>query len=211
MTYPVGGLPPLVTVEQLEHALRVAPGTLDLDQATQAILSASGAVRDVCGWRIDYEEVTDFPVKLKGGRVLFLPTAHLVSVDSVKLDSEVLDPYIPGSVDTLYDYIILWEAAALRSHYTFLWPVTQGRVQVSFSHGYDLDPDESPSGHAPPIPPGIKNVVLAVAARSMENLIGHGSLKVGQVSQTFTPGTPGPFVVSKSESHQLAPHKLWNE
>lgn len=210
MSYPGNGphpLPPLISIELLETHLQIPLGTLEITYAMSLINGACGAIRDVCHWRIDREVVTNYRPEGDWSRLLLLPTAHLVSVEEVRIDGEVL---VPFALNMAWDYSIATRPAALKLRNTrYGWPETEGRIEIDFTHGYLLDYDESlgefTHGAHSGLPSGLESIILAVAERAESGSEGLASLKVGGITESYAgSGAPLNFVVSNSEREQLA-------
>lgn len=205
-------LPPLITVTMLEDYLDLEHGTLPADQADRAVRGASGAVRDECDWRLDYEEVVGYEPSGDGSNMLFLPTKHLVEVTRVVVDGVIWAPF---TVDGDWDYSVKTKTCALRARGWHRWPVEEGRIQINFAHGWELSYEESPGEspgevtHISGLPDGLVNVLLTVAARSLNNPEGYSSLKVGQVSESYAgAGIPTNFTLSKADIDALSSYKV---
>lgn len=151
---------PLATVGELErHLQRVFD---DQGRAEQALVLASGAVRAYCGWDL-HLETTTFQVDGDGSQVLSLPTLHLIALDELRINGEVI-----GVTDARYP---LWS----RKGQLFRaagWAANLS-VEADVMHGYD------------PIPDLIKLVVLDLAGRQLSNPEGYSQKTVGVVSVTY--------------------------
>jgi hypothetical protein len=151
---------PLVTVGELEIHLQ---RTVEPDVGELAVTLASGAVRAYCGWDLA-RETTTFHIVSDGGKLLTLPTLHLLSVDEVRAGTDVVDaavwPYSYSQKGQIWGY---WARGV--------------EYQLDVVHGYE------------PIPDLIKLVTLDVAARHLNNPEGLTSAATSSVSRTWATGS----------------------
>lgn len=117
-----------------------------------AIEAASGVVRDICGWHVFPSVAETVRVRGSGASVVMLPTLHLTGVTAVRVDGAAVSGFT-------------WHAAGYLSE-----RVTRGAVEVDIIHGY-----ASP-------PPGLVDVVLAIAERIMANPTSATTERLGDYS-----------------------------
>lgn len=124
-----------------------------------ALTKAEAAVRAYCRWHVAPVKPDTVTLWGVGDGVLLLPSLHVVSVESVTVDGEPVTDFE-------------W-----REHGTLHGAGWRGRVEVSFTHGYDA---ESPAFEV------VRGTILAVAARAKVSPSGVVRAQVGQVSETYT-------------------------
>lgn len=145
---------------------------------------AEAAVRAYCGWHVAPVKSATVTAWGVGDGVLLLPSLHVASVESVTVDG-----------DPVTDYT--W-----REHGTLHGRCWRGRVEVSFTHGFDVD---SPAYQV------VRGLILAVAARAKASPNGVMRAQVGQVSETYSQtatNQAGGVALLTSEKNLLAPYKL---
>lgn len=151
-------MPTLATEPELEIYLQRA---VSADLAGLALESASGVVRDYCGWEISREDTTFIVDTDTNATLLDLPTMYLVEVTEIRVNGEaVADTVIPQPS---------WRA---RGQIFWTWP-RYAKVEVDATHGYET------------IPGVVRLVTLAVAARIINNPDDVKSSSVGSVSRTY--------------------------
>ena len=91
---------------------------------------ATGAVRDYCGWRVAKTAAETFTVRSSGSAALFLPSLHVVSVDSVTEDGVVL-----AASDFEWDAGGVLERVGVAG-----WKTGRRTVTVTVTHGYESCP-----------------------------------------------------------------------
>ena len=162
--------------------------TADLDaylsgDPQAALDRATATVRAYCGWHVAPQATTSVVVDAPDSTVL-LPSLHVTDVASVTVDGE---PVPVGDVVWGEDGVLKLNRCSRR-----------GRVEVTFTHGYDVVPN-------------VAGVILALAAREKENPTGVARAQVGQVSETYSQAahnqTAGGSLLA-TERASLAPYKL---
>ncbi|MCW2904922.1 MAG: hypothetical protein JWO67_7187 [Streptosporangiaceae bacterium] len=174
---------PLASVAQLTNRLQ---RPLNADEATQALTDASGLVRAIAHQTFSF--VADETVELAGGdRVLRLPERPLVLDDTHPLTVVELGDFGAITVPMIQhrDYEV--SGGELSRSYPWYWNrnrlmgwpynrvlgVWTPRVQVTYSHGYQVIPDD------------VVSIVLDVAQVLMSNPDGVRSRTIGGYSETF--------------------------
>ncbi|WP_280371160.1 hypothetical protein [Nocardia wallacei] len=137
---------PLAAVADLAAKLKVPENELDPAAATLALETASGLIRDRCGWPISQETVIAAALDGDGSPSLWLPTLHLTAVGPVVVDAREL------VVGTEYDWTSYGKLIRAGR-----WPCRPRSVTVTYTHGYD------------PVPAGAKGVCVKLAAAGYEN------------------------------------------
>lgn len=115
----------------------------DLDDGhdESSIAQAAGLIRDACGWHIAPSITEDRALAAAGGRLLSLPSLHVIEVTSVRLAST--NEVIPDAV--------LSEAGLLQLPLGRRWPSGIAAVRVTMVHGL------------PEAPPAILSVINDLA------------------------------------------------
>ena len=158
--YDVNELEPLLSVEDFND---MTGGTYeDNDKAETALLAASQAVRNYCGWHIAPSlECTAYPVG--GGKVIKLPAGYVSDIASITEDGTLLTD---GKYEWRHNGLI---RRACFKNWSNGWDV----IEVIYTAGYDIDavPDLAEAVRA------ITESVLAVSAgviseRSEERRVG---------------------------------------
>lgn len=124
-----------------------------------ALATAEAAVRAYCGWHVAPVKSETVTVWGGGDGVILVPSLHVVSVESVTVDGEPVTDFT-------------W-----REHGTLHGRCWRGRVEVSFTHGFDLG---SPAYEV------VRGQILAIAARAKASPDGVMRAQVGQVSETYS-------------------------
>lgn len=145
-------LPRLATPAQL--AARTGKPEGDL-LVKARLKDASDRFREAVGWNVS--RTVDDVVELNGdgGRILLLPVKYVQAVSSVAVDGVTLAN--PGSYRIDKRNGILERVGAV-------WPCGLGRIEVTYTHGFDattLD-SETPAGLLH-VPGGIQGAVLGMA------------------------------------------------
>lgn len=154
--------------------------TLDTVVALQALASASGAIRSVCGWSITQETVTA-SVSMSSRGILFLPTLRLTAV-----------AMSVGGVPLVDGTDFAWETnGLLRAGYGAYWS-SYWSATVVYTHGFTTAPDQ------------VKAVCLERAAQTYVNPTQLVSATVGGVSDVYGRGG----AVDLEPDPRLAPFKL---
>lgn len=164
---------------------------LDTGVATQALASASGAIRAVCGWSITQETVVDYraPWGWWRSKTLFLPTLKLSAVSVSVLGHPVLEGWDYGWDESgavhLYraSYWIAMSQATLPPTLTF-----------TYAHGFD------------PVPDVVRAVCLEQAAVSYRNPQGLVSSTYANVTEVYA-ARSAPAADLGSDP-RLAPYRL---
>jgi hypothetical protein len=154
----------LATVDDLAAYLRQPGGAAGLDQAAAdlALASASGAVRDYCGWNISVATET-LTGDGDGSRLVSLPTLCLRGVTEVRvLTWRTIDP---GT--------FTWSRGGQLICISGVFPPGLRNVEADVTHGYDETPD------------GVKLAVLIRAARQYTNPLALTSRNVGGVAEVY--------------------------
>lgn len=200
-------LPPLATVAELEHAMQVATGTLDVAQAELAIRRASARVRRYTGQ--DITLVENETVLLDGGEKVFQLPQRPAVVDATHPLTVVELPDWGGAEITLVenrDFVRLGNELT-RSYPWYNtsrlagWPwrralgVWAPRVRVTYSHGYTEVPDD------------IVDVVLDLATLNMSNPAALRSESIGDYARTYASETIGGARLSADHKRDLRPYK----
>lgn len=133
------------------------PDVLDTGVALQALASASGAVRAVCGWSVSQETVTE---TLVGDGWVFLPTLYLTA-----LSATVGGTPLASGTD-----LVWYRNGTVR----LLWHRSGTPVTLTYTHGFSPVPDE------------VRAVVLELAAQTVENPLQMASSTVGGVVDVFS-------------------------
>ena len=124
-----------------------------------ALAMAEAAVRAYCRWHVAPVKSETVTVWGVGDGAILLPTLRVVSVESVTVDGEPVTDFE-------------W-----REHGTLHGAGWRGRVEVSFTHGFDQ------TGPAFEV---VRGQILAVAARAKASPDGVVRAQVGQVSETYS-------------------------
>ena len=174
---------PLASVDQLQGAMG---RTLNRDVALYALNRASSAVRGACGWVISREVVTgEVHNSSRYRRKLFLPTLHLVSIESVVEDGVTLT----ADTDYAFDRVgILYKVGGW-------WTTNIDGLVVSYTHGYQ--PEEMQMDIA-------RTVTISAAMRLMGNPLGHQSEATGSESWVAAQNAIG-VTLTKDERADLGP------
>jgi hypothetical protein len=128
----------------------------------------SGVVRAYCGWHVaPVREADEVTVDGSGTRQLALPTLHLLDVAAITEDGATVDPAGVQFSEAGY----LWRPEC--------WTRALRGVTATIDHGYD------------PVPPEVVAVVLALAARLVNNPTGAATWTrtIGPFTTTINYGT----------------------
>lgn len=167
---------PLITTAELNVYLQ---RTIDPEVAALAVASASGIIRDYCGWSIS-AETTTFVVDGSGTVLLNLPTLRLISVEEVRVNGAPVTDYVWAARGQL------WRAAG--------WPAEFRCAEADCTHGYEQTPD------------AVRAVGLSLAGAAALNPA--GSLKsktVGAVTHTYNDAHD---VLTELQAFQLSGYRL---
>lgn len=160
------------TLTDLANTLRIPGGFDDEDEpaGTLALESATGAVRDETRQWLELVEDDTITVSTRSGTDLLLPELPVVAVTTVTVDGTDLVEDTDYELDLGDD----GRRGIIRRLGGYAWP---GKVTVTYTHGYAT------------IPPGLRAVVLRVAARGMSNPLGLNQETAGRWMGGY--GTPG--------------------
>lgn len=86
---------------------------------------ASGAVREYCGWRVAKTLQETITVTSRGSRLIFLPSLHVVSVDEVTENGDVVDP-------SGYE----WDENGVLERVSGRWARGRRAITVKLTHGH---------------------------------------------------------------------------
>lgn len=181
--YEVEYLPAILTIEEFNTltANRWASDPL----AEQAVLAASAAIRNYCGWHVA-PAVTCKATVPGGGRMLHLPfmgvTSVSVSIEGVELPSTAYDWRREGIVRRIDG---LW------------WPCRWGSVVVEATAGYEADAI-------------LKQVVVQLAGNAIAAPLGVKEEHAGQVGISYntTNGIAGGISLTARDMACLAPYRV---
>lgn len=173
--------------------------TFDSEQTTAANLclaGASGAIKRHTGQQV--ELVTDDQVVLQGtwSKELILPQWPVLGVSSVKINNGVVAPgtwFLTGNGRLYRGYLPIFNGPDDWGGDLFLssWLGPISAVGVTYSHGFDLIPDD------------LKLLVLKVAARTLNNPSGSSGEHIGNYSDTFSVGGDGDGTLTKAEKVEI--------
>lgn len=141
---------PIVTITDLDSYQAGDPQTV-IDQAT-------ALVQAYCGWHVAPVLTETITVDSDGGRVLMLPSLHVIDLTSVKIDGEDITGFV-------------WSEAGYATRYW--WPYGPRTVEVTMKHGFAEVPD-------------VQSIILAVASRAQASPSGAVRAQAGQVSVTYS-------------------------
>ena len=167
----------LVTPDDLDAYLSGDPAA--------ALTAAEAAVRAFCRWHVAPVRPETVKVDVSAG-VAFLPSLHVVSVESVTVDGVAASGF-----QWLENGVIL----DLRGH-------RDGEVEVSMTHGFAADSTEGEV---------LRSTILAVAARAQASPSGVVRTQVGQISETYSQtgfNQAGGVSLLDSDKAALAPFRL---
>lgn len=89
--------------------------------------AAQSAIRRHCGWHVAPSHTETLRIDAYGGRTLHLPTKHVTDIETLTIDGrDVLSRCDWSQAGTMQ----------LRNGY---WPDRPGAVDVTFTHGWDID------------------------------------------------------------------------
>lgn len=178
---------PLVDVAAFGRYLQ---RTVDPDAALAALVAASGAVREHCGWSISAETAT-FVVDGSGTTLINLPTMHLTAVHEVRVLGRAIEPGPLHGWPGTTQYAWSQRGQLMRAAG---WPGLPRAVEVDVDHGYA----ETPST--------VAMVVCSLAEAFMPNVARElASKTVGAVTHTYRDMSSAMNVV---QTFQLAGYTL---
>jgi hypothetical protein len=173
----------LATTDDLAAYLGHPPG--NPAQATFMLDAASEFVRGYCRWSITRETDAVWTLDAAGGRLLAVPTLHLVSVSSVLVHGVERI----GEIETSAAGLLYWRVG---------WPVGYRSVVVRAVHGHEQTPRD------------VLAVVCALASR-MLTVPGIGpvtSHRIGSVQANYGPEGAETVGLTQTEQTALARHRL---
>ena len=125
------------------------------DRAVIALDSACELVRSFLGHHINLEAEVDVVLDGRGRYRLILPQRPVREVSAVLLDDVAV-------AET--DYVL--EREMFLRRVSVPWPVGQGNIVVTYTHGWDVsEPDSAPPDDFERVPSDIRRVALEVAKR----------------------------------------------
>lgn len=150
--------------------------------STLDVESASGAIRDLCGWHIAPVRTQTFVVDEPfGRRDVFLPTLRLVDLTAVKVEGVDLTAEELAALD--------WSSRGYLAR-GMRWPTRRRSVEITVRHGYDRTPAN------------VAQVCLALAERMGSSPAGLARQQVGQRSEEYLRG------LHQAELSTLAPYVI---
>ena len=157
-----------------------------------AVRAATAKVRDHCGWHITPALVDDVvTLDGSGGPYLNLPSMYVTAVSGILENGVPLDP--PPTGFQWSDKGVLWRSS--------WWLGDYRAYEVTFSHGYAESSREADT---------VRNIILAVAARTRTGGPGGMVRQVGQIAYA-TPSLSGAAAeLLAQEIADLAPYTLHN-
>lgn len=116
----------------VEAVLQYTGGRLEDDDETAALLARGlAAARRFCGWHITPEREDLVTIDGPGGRLLVLPTLHLVTLTEVTEDGDDVD------VADLY----VSARGLVQKKSRGCWSTHYGAITVTMTHGFAEAPD----------------------------------------------------------------------
>lgn len=167
--------------------------TIDEEAAALALASASGLVREYCGWSIS-AETTTFILDGTGTTLLSLPTLELTAVQQVRAAGVLLAEATSWPpADAEYSWS---RNGQLRRGAG--WPAGFRTVEADVTHGLD------------PVPDAVRSVVLSVAAVAVYNPgAALASKTVGAVTHVYRdPGDSPGLALPPAYALQLTAYRL---
>jgi hypothetical protein len=173
------GLDPLVTTDELAIALKKTLAAIGAAQADLAVRLASGRVRDYTNQTLSLVEndVADLRGNWTGR--LALPERPVISISEVKvIAGETEQVYGPAFRSLVGDQLVMVREGAIAnaSFRGGYWGGPASTVRVTYSHGFAVIPD------------GIKSIVLALAARQLDNPAGKQQEQLGDYGYRMAQG-----------------------
>lgn len=146
----------------------------------------SSIIRGYCGWHVAPQRSETLILDGDGSSHLWMPSLHVVDVESVKVDGRTLDK-------SEYD----WSISGFLELRCGRFSTRPRGIEVALSHGY-LD-----------VPDALTEAVVSIASRSGDTG-GYTSEGVGQVRLTLGTfnGVSGGVALLAHEKEILAPYKL---
>jgi hypothetical protein len=137
---------------------------------TQALISASDAIRNYCRWHIWPSVSETVVLDGTGGLNLFLPSLRVTAVTSIS-ETQRGATETPQTVNVTD---VEWSASGMiRRHDNQYWTTRYRGVTVVFTHGYDDLPEE------------IVQLAVGVAGRVLSNPTRLAQVTVGQRSESY--------------------------
>ena len=121
----------------------------DLPGLADAIDSAVAAIRDYCGWHVWPERTETMRRDGEGGRVLTLPTLHVVDITEVREHGTVVDP-------ASYEWSEVGDVRRIGGSWTRRWRA----LEVDLTHGY------------PEVPAALRGLVVDTVAEAVTHPVG---------------------------------------
>lgn len=148
--------------------------------------AAQAAVRAYCGWHVCPRVSETITLGAYGGHTLELPTAYIVTLDSVVVDTR----------EVVSD--VSWAPTGTLVMRHSVWPDLPGSVKVTLTHGWD--PDEVPD---------VAAIIMTVAKRAKSNPanISSQSVNGASVSYTTSGGAPLAIPLLRAEMDALYPYR----
>lgn len=166
-----GSLPPLVTVAAFNTA---TGGRWSSDPRTEgAVLAASAAVRNACGWHVAPSMDCRATIDTEGGRTIWLPASSVTDVTALTVDGEAATFQWSRLGQVVSDTRLPW--------------MLQG-AEVEYEAGYEADSS-------------ITGLVIGIANRSLALSPGVTQETAGGVSVSIAPSAATASVVASLTSH----------
>lgn len=186
------------TIADIEDFLQLEIDEADkVASAQRAITEATAAIKNYCRQYLEVVEDDEITLDCRGGTKLNLPELPVVEVSEVVEDGETLtvdDDYKLGQHGILHRIGAKWKAGVQI-------------VEVTYTHGYDVDDDE--------LPEIIRDIATRAASRAyqaglrsaeVDGVPGVASLSIGDYSVTFSGemgGGAGEGIMGASASRML--------
>lgn len=165
----------------------------DIIQADQPLTgqwwmqAAQASIRRFCGWHVAPLVAESLRVDSYGGRVLHLPTKHVVEIKQVLVRGADWTDQID------------WSEAGTLVLRSGCWPDAPGAVTVELEHGWDAEDV-----------PEVAALIVTVAkrARTQPGIIASQSVNGASVSYQTAGGAPLSVPLLSIEKELLAPYRL---
>lgn len=151
------------------------------------VKAGQAAVRRFCGWHVAPSITETVKVDSYGGRVLMLRTKHLTELVSVLINGvDVIDQ-------------VRWSESGILTLRGGCWPNEVGAVEVTLSHGYDLDEV-----------PDVAALIASIGKRaaSQPGAVASQSVNGASVSFMQAGGAPLSVPLLAIEKDALEPYRL---
>jgi len=159
-------MPDLATAAELAAYSNGAISQTD-PRVAPALAGASAAIRNYCGWHISPVVTETLVLDGPGGRLLSLPTKHLINITSLIEDET-----------TLEDTAFRWSEDGSVKRNGCRWSDDFRILTVTIEHGYATAED-------------VKRVLLAVVTRELSSPTGATREQAGAVSISWATTAPG--------------------